>query len=999
MKTNFAVKVVALFATLALATASVGTAYAQDGSDELDECWHPTFTVTSDKASYGANEQITLTATALNNLDDYESAAEHAVESDDDLQVDMQIDIQIPGGYEVVSGSATATVNDVAAGDSTAAQVVIAKSAGKGSSGVSKTSKSAGTTSKTGDPVTLVFAVVCALAAVALLILAACRKRAARDISKRLLSSLLVLTLVAGLSPFATLMAYGDDDADGETTAEADESDDNAGDCDEHDVSGSATFTVDGESVTAYATVAVDFEEEVYGRDAGADNDDPTDGDAEDPLLQATITSVNVAQSDAGYTVTMRVEPSIFSGTGEIDLTKGEVTIADTYVSGGETTPYTGTVAVLNATAFQVVKTFTSAEAQQVTPEGSSVEAALLPLAVYDFTQHKVTIGEGALTNSYGDTMPAASMYSVIGVDLDDVDAAASTATAQAQATTDATANALEDGNETTKISADSLEAGQEMLDAIGEFAEGFEGHSGEFFMGAGSVLGIASKIIEAVDDSKSDLYDMTDVIDRLDTISGDIDKLSAQVSTIDEHLSSIEKKDQYLENIDTVAALVSRANTYQKNLSLYADSLDQKTSTAGIDTSVYSKVANKLPESIRETYKTIRYSYDTLSANDKRMLTQFANVTKSSDATLGKDSVIGLAQDLADYVTAQGAMGLYGASNIYEYYFNYTGTYFNWASETYDVRMAFVGQYNMAFTFAYCTAMNELNVEIATSSDPAVIVADMGLRDDLIVASKQMRDICKSDDVQSCMKARDDGKQLNLVNDKLFSKGFNVCHFSAYHDTYDVRKEWAAGNVDIQFIAKDNSIDSTPLLDSSYSSQLASDISVADFTTMFSNLKAVKQLDGFEDVESLMDEFVKVGLIDANFDARAYGSTNYLGLYWDVYWQGTIVTSKSGTWLDQGTNSSQLKNSSRLQVRNFGSSSSYFYISTNAEPTKIKSKAGWEYIYDYTGTVVDVSAKNADDLVKQDFLLYELDHFKKKGHLSWWMQVNYHPAAVAKAS
>ena len=1002
MKRNFAVKAMAVMATVALAMAATTSAYAQDTTDELDDCWQPAFTVTADKAAYGANDQITLTATALNDLDAYESASGHEAESADDFQADMDIRLQIPDGYQVVSGSSTTTANDVAAGSSATAQVTIAKSSGTSSAASSntntstnaKTAASASSTSKTGDPLFMALAAVCILAVMALLIFAVSRKRIAKDISNRMFCSLLALALVVGLSPFAAPAAYADDAADDENSEGYD-------DCDEHDAAGSVTFTVDGKSVTVDATVAVTITEEVFGYEPGSEEeDDPVVDDAQDPLLHATITNVNIVQGTADYTVTMRVEPAIFSGTGKLDLTKAAVTIDDTGISGGTTAAYAGSVAVLDSSTLQVVRTFTTEEVQQVVPEGESVQATLLPLAVYDFAQHKIVIGEGALTNSKGETMPAASMYPVIGVDLDNVNAAAASSGAQTQsASTEVASNTLAENDETLEISSASLEAGQEMLDAIGEFAEGVDGHSGELFMGAGSILGLTSKIIEAVDDSEADLYDIADVIDRLDTISSSIDRLSTQVSSIDEHLSAIEKKAEYQNNVDTVAALVSRANSYKKNLMLYADLLNKKTSTKGVDTSTYTAISKQLPEAVRNSYKAIRYSYDTLSANDKKMLTQFAKVTETSDATMGKDSVIGLAQDLANYVTAQGGMELYDASNIYQCYFNYTGTYFNWDSETYDMRRAFVGQYNLAFAFAYATAMNELNVEIATSSDPVVIVADMSLRDDLMSSATEMRDICKSNDVQSCMKARDDGKVLNLVNGKLFSKGFNVCHFSAYHDLSDIRKEWAAGIPDIQFIAKDNSIDSTPLLDSSYTSQLASDISVADFTTMFSNLTAVKQLDGYSSVQSLADEMEKMGLLDGSASFEEYGKTNYLGMYWDVYWQSNIVENKTTRKLDQGINSSDMMSSSHLQIRNIKGSSTNFYISTNTNPTKIKSKAGWEYIYDYTGTVVDISATSASSLVKQDVVLYELDHFKKIGHKKWYMQVNFYPAAVAKAS
>ena len=489
-----------MVACIALAVAN--PAYAEEPT-RADDLWSPTIVVNTDKAEYASGERIVVTATAENDV------AEHAqktafgdegarTERLDELAGDFDIVIAVPDGYAVVEGSAKASAASVLPGEKVTARAVIAKQAG---------TSAAGASTKTGDaPWILVFAVLVAASA-AILAIAAIKRRGA-GASSRMLSCLLALVLVVGLSPWAPDSAHAaDEDASHP----------------EHVGRGSATFTVGGESVTVTAAVVAEHGESASGFDEipdGYGQPDPAASEDRTPRVEAVITDAQVQDAgDGAYDVVATMKARIRQGEGSVDLTKGSVSLENAFSAnaGAWDRAYPGTIVVAGKDTITATEHFEVGGDADLVWNDANPDSELIWQAICELESHAVAIGGDAVIDADGNAVQVPAMRPYAYREQN-----AHAASAQSVETLGSNGQAclIAQAAGSDEMATEALETSDKLLEAIGQFVEaGIKEDAGEAIQGAGSILGVIAKGITVIDGASGVSYDLVDVVERLDSI------------------------------------------------------------------------------------------------------------------------------------------------------------------------------------------------------------------------------------------------------------------------------------------------------------------------------------------------------------------------------------------------------------------------------------------------------------------------------------------------
>ena len=979
-------------ACIALAVAH--PAYAEE-STRADDLWSPTIVVNTDKAEYASGERIVVTATTENDV------AEHAqktafgdegarTEGLDELAGDFDVVIAVPDGYAVVEGSAKASAVGVLPGEKVAARAVIAKQAGAPAAGTS--TKAASSSTKTGDaPWILVFAVLVAASA-AILAIATIKRRGA-GASSRMLSCLLALVLVAGLSPWAPGSAHAaDEDASHP----------------EHVGRGSATFTVGGESVTVTAAVVAEHAESTSGFDEIPDSygqTSPVAAEDRTPRVEAAMVDAQVqAVGEGTYDVVTTMKVRIHQGEGTVDLEAGTVELENAYSASTEERDraYPGTIAVAGADTITATQRFTVGGDTDLVWDDANPESELIWQAVIELKSHAVILSGDAVKDADGNTVEVPAMRPY--VDRGQSAHAASAQSISAQAASEP-ANLTAQADSSDETAAKSLEAADKALEAIGEFVSAVvKDDAGEAIQGAGSILGVVAKGITLIDGASGVTYDLVDVVERLDSISSDIKGLTSQVGQVSSQLDSIKQQTEFTMTGNEVADLVATGLRYKDYVTGAMNALDRAGVTgqsanaaqalavvvavppASGDAGGNALVAGQLvAQGGSDRASQIRANYENLSDEDKGTLQSLANQTKHTVSYYGA-SAYETAIKLADKVTAT----TWGMDNIYKAYSKYVGSYLNWEPETYSLVKAYTAELNLGFTYAYLAAMNELGIEIATTSDQDIKDADLLMLDQLLGAAGKVCSVNNSDDVKALMESRSDGKVRNLVTGTLFEPYSGDWSHGFVDRSFTARRDMAPASQISGWIPRDFDLDNAGKFPVQ---RRESAISRDQFETMFSRLGTVRTIGGYEGATSLKAEMELVGLLPSGYAPDGFGDY----ACWDEYaevahgggWDWRLYVNDVKTGGDK---------SLPLKIRQQAQSCYYFYTESNDNPQKVKDKESVEHVRDITGTAVNIAATSQNDLVKENVVLYRLDEKYVACH-GWRLYVTYHPLALASSA
>lgn len=962
-----------LAACLALALAL--PAYAAESSATSD-VWSPSVTVTTDKASYAAGERIAVTATAENDLDEHAqktAPGDEGARAEDlgELAADLDVAIAVPDGYAVVEGSARASAAGVMPGEKVTARAVLAKQVGAPAAGTSPktaSSSASGTLPKTGDASWALALAALATASAVILIIAALKLRGRKGVGSHTLSCLLALVLVAGLVPWAPGSAHA---------AEEDAAHP------EHVGRGSATFAVDGKSVTVTAAVVAEHGENASGFDEIPDSygqTSPVATEDKTPLVEVVITDAQVQAAGTGsYDVITTMKVRIHQGEGTVDLNAGAVTLEEAYNAKTEARDraYPGTIVVTGADTITATQSLAVGGDADLVWDDASPQSELIWQAVSELKSHAVVVGGDAVKDADGNAVEVPALRPYV-----DREQNANTASAQSLApqTANGPANLTTQADTSDETASKSLEAADKLLEAIGQFVDAaLKEDAGEAIQGAGSILGIIAKGITIVSGATGPSYDLIDVVERLDSISADVKDLTSQVGQVSAQLDSIKQQTEFTMTGNEVADLVATGLRYKDFVTSATKQLER---TDAISKSTDATSQGEGGDADIATQ--VKKQFDSLSDNDKATLKSLASQLKYAASAYGA-SAYETAIHLADKATDT----TWGMDNIYKAYAKYVGSYLNWEPETYEPVGAYTAELILAFNYAYTAAMNELNVEIATSDDASVVAGDVILRKQLLDAADKFIAVSESDEVKALMESRSDGKVRNLVTGTLFEPYTDNSNPGLLVHAFTSRNDLAPSGRVYSWIPRDFDLDDSgkfPI------QRYESAISRGQFEEMFDRLKAVRTVDNYGDAASLKAEMQTVGLLPSEYSPDGFDSTTN----WDEY-----DCYKSGLWFyrfSKNSVSTEADKSQPLKIRQEAQSSDYFYVASDDSARKVKDKQSAEHIRDITGTAVNIAAQSKGDLVKEGLVLYRLDEKYITCH-GWRLYVTYHPLAVAVSS
>jgi len=521
------------------------------------------------------------------------------------------------------------------------------------------------------------------------------------------------------------------------------------------------------------------------------------------------------------------------------------------------------------------------------------------------------------------------------------------------------------------------------------------------------ALLGVVAKGITLIDGASGVTYDLVDIVERLDSISSDIEGLASQVGQVSSQLDSIKQQTEFTMTGNEVADLVATGLRYKDYVTGAMGKLDK--SVASQDAGAGSQIANDaqaltavaevppasgdasdntlvaaqlVAQDGSDRASQIQACYDRLSENDKSTLRSLANQTKHAASFYGA-STYETAIKLADKATAK----TWGMDNIYEAYSKYVGSYLNWEPETYIPVTAYTAELNLAFSYTYFAAMNELSIEIVTTSDPDVKESDVLMYEQLLAAAGEVCSVNSSDDVKALIGSRSDGKVRNLVTGTLFEPYSGDWSHGFVDRAFTARRDMAPASQISGWIPRDFDLDNAGKFPVQ---RRESAISRDQFETMFSRLGTVRTIGDYKGATSLKAEMELMGLLPSGYAPDGFGDYGC----WDEY----AEVAHGGGWdwrLCVNDVNAGGDKSLPLKIRQQAQSCYYFYTGSNDSPQKVKDAESVEHIRDITGTAVNIAATSQDDLVKENVVLYRLDEKYVVGH-GWRLYVTYHPLALA---
>ena len=396
------------------------------------------------------------------------------------------------------------------------------------------------------------------------------------------------------------------------------------------------------------------------------------------------------------------------------------------------------------------------------------------------------------------------------------------------------------------KKASEALKYSSEVLKVIGTFATAFKTFEktgvGGFITGAGSIVGIISTIVDTMTPTT---WSIADVMKQVLAIDGRLDTITSQLGNITYQLDKLEKSVDYKTQVGTLTQLAQQGLAYRPWVTSAMGALKDATD--------------------RDSYKIA----DGDSTPSGKALKKLYNQTQQqSRLTAGGKSAYQVASELADAITGNGATQLSGGARSF---FDYTASNVNWEPETFYARGVFLSYVGGAFTYAYLAASNELNQQIAATSDETTkAVFQQNLSSLMDKADAVNKLIGEDGSLMPQTRDRSDGTVLCTVNNLRYKKynGWNGDH-PALVFPWDNSNNASFTNVfgDLMSSRDEDK-------EKSYSHQ--STMSRSDLETMAKRESYVRTIPGYENATSIFSEFNCVGLVALNTwgNGMAFGKT-----------------------------------------------------------------------------------------------------------------------------
>jgi hypothetical protein len=540
------------------------------------------------------------------------------------------------------------------------------------------------------------------------------------------------------------------------------------------------------------------------------------------------------ATDDGGATV--HLDLVVLPSSGAVDLSRSTVSFADESLQVLEGSGAADT----NALELVVGRLSADELAELKVAYGIDDTAEVMDAYVFQLAS-KMAAGvsvAGGVTNQWGVELPAdealpAQAFNIAGLGAtgmaDDELVAAQSLAAQADSSEKRARQADEAFKYVSKV-----------LNVIGAFATAYA-KTGP----AGAIAGVAGIIGIIADALTPTGWTIDDVMKQLQQMDGKLDAMSAQLSDISSQIKALDAALDYKTKSGKLSELAHMAYAYRpwvsKALTATKDAADRDSFKVGVD--------------------------DPSTSVTGTALQNMADQTKLQSRETGKGlSSYNIACDLADMLIGTYELGVNGAAQSF---CDYTASQVNWEPETFYARKLFFAYVTGAFYYAYTSAINELNWDIAASDNPnEKEVKRNSIKTLAAKAETLSKLIGEKGTLTAGTTDRSDGTVLNTVVNRLFRKAWGSNIDRTPSITIPFRNIW-----DSTYTSVFNDLLTERDEDLEHGYSCGSTLSRGNYETMATRQAYVRTVPGYEKCTSIYEEFVAVGLWSRSLDVdRAYG-------------------------------------------------------------------------------------------------------------------------------
>ena len=315
-----------------------------------------------------------------------------------------------------------------------------------------------------------------------------------------------------------------------------------------------------------------------------------------------------------------------------------------------------------------------------------------------------LTMSDGS-SNAFGvsdtdkqvDLVDGAALASGLGL-TDEASAQASTSTPKTAASIGDMVDQISDDidsilNDKVKKSAETAaESGKKIFESIQKIIKAYNesgGASLSMLGPVGSIIGAAVSFIDIFDvEEETTTYSINDVMNKLDKLESTVNGIAANTSVITLSLQEMDSSiaySNYASRLGLLHGFMSGSqttkliSTVQEELSKYKDTTD-----AHNVCTLATPIANMPDEAVTVVRKFVTYG------------------NKYAKLQTGSENAEAALNELYNMITGN---GFAHTQSLVDAYFNYTENFYNWESETYTARLAFVATISQMWLNAYMIA------------------------------------------------------------------------------------------------------------------------------------------------------------------------------------------------------------------------------------------------------------------------------------------------------
>lgn len=381
---------------------------------------------------------------------------------------------------------------------------------------------------------------------------------------------------------------------------------------------------------------------------------------------------------------------------------------------------------------------------------------------------------------------------------------------------------ALFDAKDDMNTAKEVFEILSKLVSAIGYFCST---NTADIAQGVSQLLGIIAMFLSTGPD-----YTVKDVLDELQQMKGQLTRMETSVDNLSIQLRAIDKRGGFESDWYEVKWLMDHLNSYG---------------------TLYTSTLGSLSEEQLANGGAEVASFADLTPENQAEFTRFAKAVDAKDNLL-KTSVYADTTNLGSLILGT------GTKNVVQDYHNWIETYYNWDPETFEIKDVYLGMMITSYLYGYTSSMAYLSTMEGTGTPEEQLAATLSKQEleqqaDQVIkklaGTVQLDPATNSPVIAEKSALRTATEPLGttqvrcLVNDRVYDESSSLtgllqrnlyegCRFSKSYERDDVHLYSFNGSLNL-----------------------------AQWQQMAANLPQVRGVKGYEEVKTVYDELVKLGI------------------------------------------------------------------------------------------------------------------------------------------